>query len=327
MGELEDLLSKYEEPAVKPQDAKAKSAVLVVDDDASIRRGLHRVLSEEYAVILAKSALEGINELTEEVACIILDIKMRKMSGFTAYKRFKTLEPLVPIIFYTAYQSEHDLSEILNNYKPEGYIEKGTNIDVFKTLIKEAVEKCNLARANERQKKMLKASVEKLEKEITQREQIERQLRQNEKNIRTKNYELEEVNTTLKVLLQQIKESGKEVEESILVNVQTTILPYLSQLSISNLNDRQQELLTLIEANLNKLVSPFIKSLNKKYFQLTSNEIQVADLVRAGNSTKEISRILSLSSRTIEAYRESIREKIGIKNKKINLRTHLLSLQ
>jgi DNA-binding CsgD family transcriptional regulator len=34
-----------------------------------------------------------------------------------------------------------------------------------------------------------------------------------------------------------------------------------------------------------------------------------------------------LSPRTIEFHRDNVRKKIGIKNRKINLRTHLLSLQ
>ncbi len=322
MGELKDLLAKYEEPSTKSKTIKAKPTVLVVDDDASIRRGLRRVLAQDYEVYLAESALEGIKDFAKEVACIILDIKMGKMTGFAAYRQFKALDPLVPIIFYTAYQSEHDLSEIINTYKPEGYVEKGTNIDVLRNLVKEAIEKCYLARANERQRKELRIAVEKLEKEIKQRKQIEKQLQQNEKRISIKNSELEEVNSALKVLLTQLKEASKEFEDNILINVKKTISPYIVQLRKSDLNDRQHDMLALIDKNLNNLVSPFIKSLHNNYFQLTPGEIKVADLIRAGNSTKEIAYILSLSPRTIEAYRDRIRKKIGIKNKKVNLRTY-----
>jgi DNA-binding NarL/FixJ family response regulator len=327
MSELNDLLAKYQETVAVAADKQLKPSVLVVDDDASIRRGLGRVLSRDFSVCLAQSAIEAIKDFNHEVACIILDVQMRKMTGFEAYKHFKTLDPLVPIIFYTAYQSEHDLSEIINTYKPEGYVEKGTNVDVLRNLVKKAIAKCDLARANAAQKKKLQAMVAELEKQVAHRKQIEKQLKQEQKRIHINNQALEETNTALKVLLQQVREGGKEYEENILINVKKSIMPYIKQLRKSKLNARQLDLLTVVETNLKDLVSPFLRSINNAYFQLTPGETQVADLVRSGSSTKEIAEILSLSPRTIEAYRESIREKTGIKNKNVNLRTHLLSFQ
>ena len=44
-------------------------------------------------------------------------------------------------------------------------------------------------------------------------------------------------------------------------------------------------------------------------------------------TTKEIAGLMNLSIKTIEFHRENIRTKIGIKNKKINLRTFLLASQ
>jgi DNA-binding CsgD family transcriptional regulator len=82
----------------------------------------------------------------------------------------------------------------------------------------------------------------------------------------------------------------------------------------------------VLESKLNETLSPLIRRLSSKYLGLSPAEIRVADLIRQGRSSKEIAELLGLSSRTIEAHREKIREKIGIKNKKINLRSRLMSM-
>jgi len=52
----------------------------------------------------------------------------------------------------------------------------------------------------------------------------------------------------------------------------------------------------------------------------------VADFVKNGNTTKEISCILGISLKTVDYHRDNIRKKLGLKNHHTNLRSFLLKL-
>jgi DNA-binding CsgD family transcriptional regulator len=54
-------------------------------------------------------------------------------------------------------------------------------------------------------------------------------------------------------------------------------------------------------------------------------EIKVANLIKEGRTNKEMAELLLRSKNTILFHRHNIRTKLGVKNKKINLRSHLLS--
>jgi DNA-binding CsgD family transcriptional regulator len=109
-------------------------------------------------------------------------------------------------------------------------------------------------------------------------------------------------------------------------NVKERILPYVEKLQATRLDKNQASCLEILAANLEEIISPYLKKLSVQFQNFTPMQIQVADLVKAGKTTKEISDILHLSDRAIEFHRNSIRRKLGLKNQKINLRTYLLSL-
>jgi len=163
------------------------------------------------------------------------------------------------------------------------------------------------------------------EQEIEERKRAEGALRKREVELKAQSHHLEEVNTALKVLLKQREDDRKELGENVLTNVKELIAPYLERLKKSHLNTNQETLVNILDSNLNNIISPFISQLSFKFFNLTPMEIKVANLVKEGKTNKEIAELLCLSKNTILFHRYNIRRKLKLKNKKINLRSHLLS--
>ena len=138
---------------------------------------------------------------------------------------------------------------------------------------------------------------------------------------------LEESNVALRVLLKKRDEGRVEIEEKILFNVKELVKPYIDKAKETELTSKQNALLSVVESNINDIISPFVRDMSLKFMKLTPMEIQVANMIKQGRTTKQIAELMNLSGRTIETHRKKIRNKIGIGNKKANLRSHLLSLQ
>ena len=160
---------------------------------------------------------------------------------------------------------------------------------------------------------------EHLKNEINERKQAE-------VSLRVQSQHLEEVNTALKVLLKQREDDKKAIEGAVVSNVKELINPYIERLEQCKLSQNQRTLLGILESNLNNIVSPFISKISSKLLNFTPMEIKVAALVKEGKTNQEIADLLFLAKNTVLVHRHHIRTKLGIKNKKANLRSYLLSL-
>jgi DNA-binding CsgD family transcriptional regulator len=161
--------------------------------------------------------------------------------------------------------------------------------------------------------------------DITERKKIEDSLLAREQELEDRTYDLEEMNAALHILLKKREDDKTALEEKMLLNVKQLIEPYLHNLQQTRLSARQSRLLNIILANMDEILSPFARNATNIYNRLTPKELQIADLIKQGKSTKEIADIMSSSSRTIEFHRSNIRRKFGLKGK-ANLHTYLLTI-
>ena len=180
-------------------------------------------------------------------------------------------------------------------------------------------------RVQERTQELTAANI-KLKKEVDERKEAEKALLRKEKELELKSLNLEEANTALKVLLRQGEKDKTELENKVLTNIKELVMPGIEKLRNCRLDEKQKAYVNILESNLDDIISPFLQKLSSKYMDFTPTEIQVANLVREGKPTKEISELLNISERGIEFHRNNLRMKLGLKNRKTNLRTYLLSL-
>ncbi len=162
---------------------------------------------------------------------------------------------------------------------------------------------------------------------ITERKRSEKKLKKREAELEEKTKALEEINTALKVLLKKREEDKSRLEKNVLFNVEKLIKPNLEKLKEGKMDIRQKARFDILESNLNDIVSPFMPGMPEKLLTLSPIEIRVTNFIKQGKTTKEIAELLNLSTKTIDFHRDNIRKKLGIKNKKINLRTFLLTSQ
>lgn len=165
--------------------------------------------------------------------------------------------------------------------------------------------------------------------DITKNKKIETELQniQNslEKKVNERIAEIQEVNIALKVLLKKIEQDKIDVEQQILTNVAVLVTPYLETLQKQRLDGNQASIVNILAANIQEITSSFSHSVSLDHGKLTPKEMQIANLVKHGTSTKEIAEMMNLAPGTISIHRKNIRKKLGISRQKVNLQSYLSS--
>ena len=155
----------------------------------------------------------------------------------------------------------------------------------------------------------------------------ERALLKREKELREKSQKLEEMNAALRIVLERVNSDKEELENRVYVNIRDLIMPYVDKLEGGMQSSSQQAYLNTIKTNLHSIISSFTLQLTKQNLNLTPREVEVANMINEGLSNKDIAAVLYLSESAIEFHRHNIRKKLGIVDKKINLKTYLRGIK
>lgn len=136
------------------------SKILIIEDEAAIRRVLTKIISEEnenYIVEEAEDGLIGIDMISKsDYDLVLCDIKMPKMDGVEVLERIKVLKPEIPVVMISGHG---DLDTAVNTMRLGAfdYISKPPDLNRLLNTVRNALDKKELVVEN----KLLKKKVSK----------------------------------------------------------------------------------------------------------------------------------------------------------------------
>ena len=159
-----------------------KYNLLLVDDEVANLQKLQRTFIDLYSVHLAQSGQEALQLLRENpIDAIITDQKMPNMTGIEFLEASSKEYPDLVRIVLTGYTEVDDLIAAINTGKVHKYITKPWEPDDLRLALREALEKMELKRENERLAAELQTANDRLRTEnIILRQEVEKGLQSKE---------------------------------------------------------------------------------------------------------------------------------------------------
>ncbi|TYA86514.1 sigma-54-dependent transcriptional regulator, partial [Seonamhaeicola marinus] len=127
------------------------SRILIIEDEAAIRRVLVKILSEEsdtYTVEEAEDGLAGIEKVkNDDYDLILCDIKMPKMDGVEVLEAVKKIKPEIPMVMISGHG---DLDTAVNTMRLGAfdYISKPPDLNRLLNTVRNALDRKELVVEN-----------------------------------------------------------------------------------------------------------------------------------------------------------------------------------
>ena len=137
--------------------------ILIIEDEAAIRRVLTKIISEEndtYSVEQAEDGLQGIEMIKDnDYDLVLCDIKMPKMDGVEVLEKAKKIKPEIPIVMISGHG---DLDTAVNTMRLGAfdYISKPPDLNRLLNTVRNALDTKVLIVENKRLKKKVSKNYE-----------------------------------------------------------------------------------------------------------------------------------------------------------------------
>lgn len=330
----------------------SNKSILLVDDEESILSSIGWILEKNnFSLTKAGSGQEAIDKLqATQYDLVITDLIMAEIDGIAVLKYAKNLYPDIGVIILTG---QGDIATAVEAIKmgADDFLEKPCDYNNLTHKAKRSFERQDMLIQLRSQNEQLKNEVARrkiveeklqelhldLESQVEQRttaltEAVEElqnvltTLRRRENELETKNQELHDTNTTLNTLLKRREREHNGIRQEIAEKAVEMVLPLLKK-AHKQASGPAKKYIATAQANLLDAFSRHSHGSQLANAKLAPRELQIVHYIRQNKTTKEISEILDLKVSTVESYRENIREKLRIKNQKINLKKFLTSIQ
>ncbi len=139
------------------------SKILIIEDEAAIRRVLTKILSEEsgsYLVEEAANGLEGLEKVkATDYDLILCDIKMPRMDGVEVLDAVKKIKPEIPMVMISGHG---DMETAIQTMRMGAfdYISKPPDLNRLLNTVRNALDKKQLVVENTILKKMVSQQFE-----------------------------------------------------------------------------------------------------------------------------------------------------------------------
>lgn len=155
-----------------------------------------------------------------------------------------------------------------------------------------------------------------------QRETLERVVSERTEALRKEKEQLEEMNITLRNVLQSIDKEREELLSEVSAKVNNQVIPALNRIENEDDAAIRKGYITVAKDQLVRL-APGSSASDAMLLKLTHMETRVCQFIQAGYASKDIAENLNISLETVQTHRKNIRGKLGLHGKSVSLYAHL----